>query len=297
VGVNGTDGQLRIGELARRTGTNPELLRAWERRYGLLRPARTPGGFRLYSSDDERRIERMKRELAGGLSAAQAAQLALAGGEEPAETAVGEGDAAARAALLEALGRYDEPEVQALLDRLFASFGIATIIADVVFPLLRDIGTGWRDGTVSVAQEHFASALLRGRLLGFARDWDRGNGPRALLACPAGERHDLGLIGFGLLLRREGWRILFLGADTPLDTAAAAARDAGPAAAVLSAVDRRRFRDAAAGIALLARETPVTLGGPAAREAVAAAVGAVALPADPVEAAALLTREYGRRSA
>ncbi len=290
--MNVNDAHLRIGELARRTGTNPELLRAWERRYGLLRPARTAGGFRLYSSDDELRIERMKRELAGGLSAAQAAELALAAGPEPDSTAVDGGPEAVAASLRAAVGRFDEPEAQAQLDRLFASFSVSTVVTDAIFPLLREVGTGWQDDATAIAREHFASGLLRGRLLGLARDWDRGSGPRALLACPSGERHDLGLLAFGLLLRREGWRILFLGADTPLETAIATAHDERPAAAVLSAIDRRRFRDASAGIALLARETAVTLGGAGA--AAAGALGVVALPADPIEAAIFLTREYGR---
>ena len=75
---------LRIGELSRRTGVSPELLRAWERRYGLLRPARTDGGFRVYSDDDERRIRRMQEHLAHGVSAGEAARLAVTDAEEPA---------------------------------------------------------------------------------------------------------------------------------------------------------------------------------------------------------------------
>ena len=70
---------LRIGELSRRTGVKPELLRAWERRYGLLQPARTPGGFRLYSAEDEARIRRMQAHLTAGLSAAEGARLATVG--------------------------------------------------------------------------------------------------------------------------------------------------------------------------------------------------------------------------
>jgi DNA-binding transcriptional MerR regulator len=69
---------LRIGELSRRAGVSPELLRAWERRYGLLRPARSAGGYRLYSADDEARIRRMQAHLSEGLSAAEAARLAAA---------------------------------------------------------------------------------------------------------------------------------------------------------------------------------------------------------------------------
>jgi MerR family transcriptional regulator, light-induced transcriptional regulator len=70
-------GDLRMGELARRTGASPELLRAWERRYGLLRPTRSHGGFRLYTAADEERIRRMREYLARGVAAAEAARLAV----------------------------------------------------------------------------------------------------------------------------------------------------------------------------------------------------------------------------
>ena len=73
-------------------------------------------------------------------------------------------------------------------------------------------------GDASIAQEHFASALLRGRLLGLARGWGTGSGPLGLLACFPGDQHDLGLLCFGLALRGQGWRITFLGPDTPLAT-------------------------------------------------------------------------------
>src|SRR6188768_2775827 len=70
------DATLRIGELARRSGVSVDLLRAWERRYALLQPARTPGGYRLYSAEDEARVRSMQAHLAQGLSAAEAARLA-----------------------------------------------------------------------------------------------------------------------------------------------------------------------------------------------------------------------------
>ena len=77
-------GQVRIGELSRRVGVSAELLRAWERRYGLLSPTRTAGGFRLYGDDDERRVRRMLHNLDSGLSAAEGARLALTEADAPA---------------------------------------------------------------------------------------------------------------------------------------------------------------------------------------------------------------------
>src|SRR3984885_14725058 len=77
-------GRLRIGELSRRVGESPELLRAWETRYGLVAPERTSGGLRLYSEQDERRIRVMRHHIDAGLSAAEAARLAkLADDSQP----------------------------------------------------------------------------------------------------------------------------------------------------------------------------------------------------------------------
>src|SRR5512134_554009 len=111
---------LRIGELSKRAGVSPDLLRAWERRYGLLRPERSAGGLRLYSSADVERVRAMREHLAGGLAAAEAAALAsqaVAGGE-PAPAALS--PAALRDDLARALDGFDEPGAQATLDRLLA---------------------------------------------------------------------------------------------------------------------------------------------------------------------------------
>lgn len=275
---------LRIGELSRRSGASPELLRAWERRYGLLRPVRSPGGLRLYSLDDLERVRRMRRHLADGLAAAEAAALAVRD-DAPAVAPALVDAAASRAELASALAGFDEGRAQAELDRLFAAATLDTVLTDVVLPYLRELGERWARGEASVAQEHFASSLLRGRLLGLARGWGRGLGPRALLACLPGERHELGLLAFGLALRGRGWRIAYLGPDTPLETVAETARSLAPELVVLTAVDRAVVEAAAASIAALAREHRVVLGGAGSREADTTDLGTVDLPGDVVAAA------------
>ena len=113
-------GRLRIGELSRRVGVSPELLRAWERRYELLELSRSPGGFRLYSDADELRIRRMKGYLEQGFSAAEAARAARNGGAA-ADTAPAPAPSGAAAQLREALERYDEASAHSMLDRLLAT--------------------------------------------------------------------------------------------------------------------------------------------------------------------------------
>jgi DNA-binding transcriptional MerR regulator len=145
------DGALRIGELSRRSGVSPELLRAWERRYGLLRPARTAGGMRLYSPADVERVHLMRRHLAAGLSAAEAAAQAVRAAAVDREGAV-LAPAAVRQELAGALDRFDEPGAQAILDRLLAATTVETLLGDVVMPYLAELGERWQRGEVSVAQ-------------------------------------------------------------------------------------------------------------------------------------------------
>src|SRR4051794_36098141 len=126
---------LRIGELSRRVGVSGHLLRAWETRYGLLHPFRSPGGYRLYSDADAERIRRMKEHLAAGLSAAEAASAVRAeagGASDDTRPAAGVGVTELSVALREALDSFDEPAAQAVLDRLLSDLSLATVLRDVV---------------------------------------------------------------------------------------------------------------------------------------------------------------------
>jgi MerR family transcriptional regulator, light-induced transcriptional regulator len=276
---------VRIGELSRRSGVSPELLRAWEQRYGLLRPMRSDGGFRLYSPEDERRIGVMQGHLERGLSAAEAARLTLdeedAGAPRPGTSVLERSAGDLRAAL----DAFDESAAQAALDRLLAGFSVALVLREVVLTYLRELGDRWERGEASVAQEHFASQVLRGRLLGLARGWDQGTGPRALLACVPGEQHDLGLIVFGLALRAHGWRITFLGPDTPLDTLTDAVTTLRPEAVVLVATAPDGYEQGRAALGGLADTVPLWAAGPGATPAFATATGARVLDIDPLAAA------------
>ena len=261
----------RIGEFARRVGVSPELLRAWEQRYGLLDPVRSPGGFRLYGDEDAARVARMRRALDDGLSAAQAAQAALVGVQNP-----GGPIEEASMRLLTAIEQYDEASLQTALDDCLAAFGLETFLKELVLPTLTEVGRRWQAGEAEISQEHFASNLIRGRLLSLAQLWGRGSGPLALLACAPGERHDISLIAFGLLLRSYGWRILFLGADTPIETLRQAATTTAPDATVLVAFDPELLAQQAAALRRLSRSTPLFLSGPGAY-ATAASHGRVRL--------------------
>ncbi|HEX6331335.1 MAG TPA: MerR family transcriptional regulator [Actinomycetota bacterium] len=280
------DGYLRIGELARRTGVSVELLRAWERRYGVFSPRRSAGGYRLYGEEDERRARRMRELIARGLSAAEAARVAPSEGAAPPleRSEAASSDMEWMAASLErALDRFDEREAHVLLDRLLAGFTVETVFRDVLLPYLRRLGDRWYEGSLTVGQEHFASNVVRERLLGLARGWADGPGPLAILACPPGELHDLALVMFGVVLSRLGWRITYLGPDTPIETLADAVERLSPALVVLAATqplsaDRTELRR-------LAETGPLALAGPGTSDGVADEVRAIRLVGDPVSAA------------
>jgi DNA-binding transcriptional MerR regulator len=287
-------GYLRIGQLAKRTGVSPELLRAWEQRYGLLQPTRTAGGFRLYGAADEARVQHMQRLVAGGLAAAQAARLILSG-DDPAL-----GPASPSATTLEdaaddltaSLDRLDEQAANTALDRLSAAYTVETVLQQVVLPYLHRLGERWVTGEVSVAQEHFASNLLRGRLLGLAQGWGQGQGPGAILACVPGEQHELGLLAFGVALRRRGWRITYLGTDSPIGAVADLAGSLAPAVVVLLSMNPEGFLDHPREIEQLTNRAQVMITGTGATPEVAQQTQTHVLDQDPVSAAASIDRDH-----
>ena len=286
-------GFVRIGELAKRTGVSPELLRAWEQRYKLLQPTRTPGGFRLYSAADEARVQRMQSLVSGGLAAAQAARLILSGEPAPRTVSASATISDEEAANLTAsLDRLDEQAANTALDRLFSAYTVETVLQDVVLPYLHRLGERWEAGEISVAQEHFASNLLRGRLLGLAQGWGQGQGPGAILACLPGEQHELGLLAFGIALRRRGWRITYLGTDSPIGAVADTARSVLPAVVVLLSMNPDNFLDHTHEIAKLANQVQVVIAGLGATPEVARKTQTRVLDQDPVSAAQTIDRDH-----
>jgi methanogenic corrinoid protein MtbC1 len=232
----------------------------------------------------------MQALLAGGVSARQAAEAVLstpAGGVPPSPVAdpspAGGGIEDTRSRLTQTLGQFDDVGANAVLDRLLADLGATTVISEVIVPYLVDLGERWADGSATIAEEHFATSVIRGRLLGLARGWDGGSGPRALLACPSGELHDLGLICFGIALRGHGWRITFLGADTPQSTLIETAAHLTPNLIVLATTKSSRLR----ALASEARSAmvPIAIAGRGATRRLADELGAKLFDVDPVTAA------------
>ena len=283
--------QLRISELSYRVGVSPDVLRAWEKRYGLLRPSRSDSGYRLYSARDEWRVRLMREKLWSGLSAAEAARE-VARMERDSDTPDGPVETPSELGrqLGDALERFDEDRAHELLDRLLGLHGLDNAIRDALMPYLRTLGERWARREITVAQEHFASRLLEGRMLALARGWNRGPGRRAVLACPSGEQHTLPLICFGLVLRNRGWRNVYLGADTPPSTVHMAADTVSADVVVMSAVSNDRFAPIERDLKGLARKRQLVLAGRGATPELAAELDVECLHDDPVTAAERLSR-------
>lgn len=276
---------MRIGELAGRLGTTTDVLRAWERRYGLFDPERTPGGYRLYSAADERRARDIIALKARGVPVSVAARRVLgAEGSQAVEAQpmIEELDQAVRA--------LDQVGATAAVRRATTDLGVEAAISAVLLPYLMLLGEQWAEGTVSVAHEHFASHTIRRHVGGLAVDLPAVGRRVAVVGCPSNERHDIGSLMVAVVLSRRGWSVRFLGGDTPLAVIDSVASTLRADAVVLSGIRSTVFE---AQLPLLRRISGVTtlaIGGAGATEDIARQCGALFLAGDPVDAVSQLDR-------
>ncbi len=210
---------LNIAALAQRTGVAPDTLRKWEQRYRILQPARTAGGQRRYSERDVLRVEWLRDRLSEGYRIGEAASL-LGGAEAPALTTSPDEQIAS---ILDSVITGDAAEIGIRLDQAFALHGVETAFEVIVEPLLAAVGERWKRGKMSVAEEHLVSEAVRSRLGNLLADSAGGTRGVAVLACAPGERHELGLMMAAIALHRDGWSIVYLGGDTPVEAALALA--------------------------------------------------------------------------
>ena len=225
-------GKYTVTEVGERTGVPAATLRQWERRYGFPAPERTPGGYRLYSEADISAILVMKSHIDDGVPASRAAELV---GSEGADDGPRSAERL-RHDLLEALTKLDETGAAAVLGEAHALHPVETVILEVIAPTLVEIGEMWHAGRMRVSTEHFASSYLYGRLrylLSLSGQVMRG--PAVIVACAPLERHELGALILSLMLRRAGYRVYFLGADTPLEDLRELAARIHPVAVMISA--------------------------------------------------------------
>jgi len=260
--------QYPMRVVVRRTGLNPSLLRAWERRYEAVVPGRSEGGQRLYSEEDVRRLALLKEAVDHGHNISRVAELSaealtelirsdsnpsLPAGLSPEPRESGSGvmpppspdrqnlgaspEIAFFERALEAVKSMDTKGLESVLNRGSMALGPAVLVDEVLLPLLSTIGTLWRKGEMSPAAEHMATGVLR-RFL----DWllealgTHEPGPLMIVGTPAGHHHEFGAMLAAVVCAAEGWHILSVGTDLPAEEIASVARRKGASAIALSAL-------------------------------------------------------------
>jgi DNA-binding transcriptional MerR regulator len=219
--------KYRIHQAAQAVGISAQLLRAWERRYGLLSPVRTESGYRLYSEEEITFLRAVKALVDQGHSISDVARTPR---ERLLETAPPQKSPTAPQSLsskgtfldatLVAIQNFDRP---ALESALFRATGMGALTPAetcdrVLTPLLVEIGIRWEQGRLSVAAEHFGSSILRHHLQALLAQASQRSAQCAPIVCASleGELHEGGILVFAIHVATLGWPILYLGAHTPL---------------------------------------------------------------------------------
>jgi DNA-binding transcriptional MerR regulator len=292
--------QLTIRTISTLTGVHPVTLRAWERRYGLIRPLRTPKGHRLYTHGHVERIRRALALVERGVPISRVCEALDADTTQASPRTAGPWSTYVEQ-MASAVARFDERELDRVYDEALSVHPVERVTQQLVRPLLRLLGERWRVLEGAVAEEHFFAMYLRSKLGARLQHRMRyAEGPRLLTACAPGEFHEIGLLLFALEAQAAGLRTVLLGADTPLEELAVAQQRARCDGVVLSS-----SMDPAPGVlddALprLVRHAgvPVFIGGATAvrRAAAIAAAGAIALGSEIEDGLRLILRNVGGES-
>jgi DNA-binding transcriptional MerR regulator len=228
--ATGGAGKYRIGAVTKLTGLSADVVRVWERRYGAIRPARSEAGTRLYSDADISRLRRLRQAIEKGHSISRAAKLS----EEELDRAISETEKASdgsdpyftvRDRFVEAIMRMDVVAADLELSRAATLFPARVLITKVVAPILDEVGERWSHKELGVAHEHVATYLLRNLLSSLLRLYPPAEHAETIvIATPAGERHEFGILLAALFAATRGWRVVYVGTDLPAAEIAHAVR-------------------------------------------------------------------------
>ncbi|WP_175539536.1 MerR family transcriptional regulator [Nocardioides exalbidus] len=253
------------GRTAELTGVPRETLRKWEQRYGVVRPARSEGNYRLYDDDAVRRLSVMRDLVDAGWSPREAARHVL---EEPTASAVALPDGTEAAfgpvdELTACANDFDLVRLEQALDKAFAQDDLRAVVDDWLMPSLVRLGEAWQQGAVTVAGEHFVSAAVLRRLSQTFEHLPHApsGAPHVMVGLARGSRHELGVMAFSVVLRSRGVRVTYLGADLPVEAWVDTARALRPDAVVLGVPTVEDLPAVREAVGAIARIAPVLLGG------------------------------------
>jgi DNA-binding transcriptional MerR regulator len=251
-----------IHEVAVLTGLQPARLRAWERRYEVVRPRRMANGYRRYTADQVALLRAFARLIQAG---ERIGHLAVSAPDEVlARARDRDQQPAPDSACIEAIQALDRERLESIVAQQLALRGLRGFAEAIVLPLAETIGELWALGELPIAAEHLASEVVLHALKGGLRSF-RGDGRLMLAACLPGERHEWGILARLAILQEEGWRAHYLGTDLPLNDLVNAAWRLMPAAVALTAHDPETVRRSLSGLAALPGQLPagtrLTIGG------------------------------------
>jgi DNA-binding transcriptional MerR regulator/methylmalonyl-CoA mutase cobalamin-binding subunit len=272
-----------IKEASTRTGISVAVLRAWERRYGVVVPRRTARGYRLYDDAAIERLRAMQRLVRDGWSPSAAAghleglspEAAAALTRASSRPTHGTGETALAQRFVEAAANRDGAAVEATLDEMLAQSSFESAMDGQVMPALVALGEAWQRGRLDVAAEHAASAAVLHRLGTAFQAAGRARGATSgpvLVGLPSGSHHELGALAFAVAARRAGLPVVYLGADLPTSDWVRAARAMRARAVVVGVVTAADHDQAGEVVAALGRDLPsvrVAVGGRASASVVA----------------------------
>ncbi len=228
---------LPIRVLANLTGVNSITLRAWERRYGLLKPHRTESGHRLYSQDDVNLINEVVDLLDQGISISQA-KATLEQRQAQRETRSAQQPNVWDRYLKETItvvSRFDEAAIDEIYNEALSLYPVDVVTRRLIVPTLHELGRRWQDTKGGVAEEHFFTSYIRNRLGARLHHGAKSGADQQLvIACLPGEYHELGIIMFAMSAQAQGFGTLLLGANMPLHELAKVVDRSGSSALVLA---------------------------------------------------------------
>lgn len=223
-----------IQEVAELTGLSTARLRAWERRYDVVRPERQANGYRAYSASQVALLRAFARLVNAGERIGDLAADSRDAVIARAEAASGDGSPVAP--LIDAVRSFDRDRLESLVAERLRTLGLRRFAEEVVLPFAVQVGDLWSLGKLPIASEHLASEVVVHALKAAIRAAP-GEGPVLLAAGLPGERHEWGLLSTLAAAQSDGWQVHYLGADLPLDEVIQAAWTLRPAAVALSASD------------------------------------------------------------
>ena len=217
--TNSHRGLFSISTVSTMTGVNPVTLRAWERRYALIKPTRTESGHRLYSDEDIEHIKLILQLIDEGIAISRVKEALKIAGEEQEKTEEGSSHwTQYQEDMLRGVNNFDETILSTTYNEAMSLYPVDVVTKQLLLPLLEKLGQRWKHISTGVAEEHFFSAFMRNKLgARFHHQNQKNHGPRLIAACLPGEQHEFGLLLFCLAAHARGYRIILLGADMPIE--------------------------------------------------------------------------------